>query len=130
MFCTIHLADLVAGQPAADPDVVRKAEQRTLPSPAEGIQFRLLAPSMQGVMMPMIVELEPSTHLAEYGRHAGEELVHVLRGTMELELEGSETRTRRSGDRAYDSAEHPDLFRNASDTAPLRIICVDSPPNL
>lgn len=95
MFCTIHLADLVAVQPAADPDVVPKAEQRTLPSPAEGIQFRLLAPSMQGVMMPMIVERRP-----------------------------------RTGDSAYDSAERPHVLRNASDTASLRIICVDSPPNL
>ena len=129
-FYGIHLADLVPVQPAADPDLVRKSEQRTLPSPAEGIQFRLLAPSMEGTMMPMIVEFEPSAHLAEFGRHPGEEFVHVLRGTMELELEGSEPRILRAGDSAYYSAERPHLFRNASDTASLRIICVDSPPNL
>ena len=129
-FYGIHLGDLVPVQPAAEPDLVRKSEQKTLPSPAEGIQFRLLAPSVQGVMMPMIVEFEPSAHLAEYGRHAGEEFVHVLRGSMELELEGSEPRILRAGDSAYYSAERPHLFRNASDTQPLRIICVDSPPNL
>jgi transcriptional regulator with XRE-family HTH domain len=129
-FYGVHLADLVPVQPAAEPDLVRKSEQRTLPSPAEGIQFRLLAPSMEGTMMPMIVEFEPSAHLAEFGRHPGEEFVHVLRGTMELELEGSEPRILRSGDSAYYSAERPHLFRNASDTASLRIICVDSPPNL
>ena len=64
-------------------------------------------------MMPMIVEFEPSAHLAEYGRHAGEEFVHVLQGKLELELEGSEPRILKAGD-----------------SAPLRIICVDSPPNL
>jgi quercetin dioxygenase-like cupin family protein len=129
-FYGIHLADLVPVAPAAEPDLVRKSEQRTLPSPAEGIQFRLLAPSVQGVMMPMILEFEPGAHLAEYGRHAGEEFVHVLRGSMELELEGSEPRVLRAGDSAYYSAERPHLFRNASDTQPLRVICVDSPPNL
>ncbi len=129
-FYGIHLADLVPVTPAAEPDLVRKSEQRTLPSPAEGIQFRLLAPSMEGVMMPMILEFEPGAHLAEYGRHAGEEFVHVLRGSMELELEGTESRVLRAGDSAYYSAERPHLFRNASDTQPLRVICVDSPPNL
>ena len=74
-FYGIHLGDLVPVEPAAEPDLVRKSEQRTLPSPAEGIQFRLLAPSVQGVMMPMIVEFEPSAHLAEFGRHAGEEFL-------------------------------------------------------
>jgi transcriptional regulator with XRE-family HTH domain len=129
-FYGIHLADLVPVAPAAEPDLVRKSEQRTLPSPAEGIQFRLLAPSVQGVMMPMILEFEPGAHLAEYGRHAGEEFVHVLRGSMELELEGSEPRVLRAGASAYYGAERPHLFRNASDTQPLRVICVDSPPNL
>lgn len=129
-FYGLSLADLLPTDPAADPDVVRKSEQRTLPSPAEEIEFRLLAPNTRGSMMPMIVEFEPSAHLAEYGRHAGEEFVHVLQGKLELELEGSEPRILKAGDSAYYSAERPHLFRNASDTAPLRIICVDSPPNL
>jgi transcriptional regulator with XRE-family HTH domain len=34
-FYGIHLADLVPVAPAAEPDLVRKSEQRTLPSPAE-----------------------------------------------------------------------------------------------
>jgi quercetin dioxygenase-like cupin family protein len=129
-FYGLSLADLLPTDPAADPDVVRKSEQRTLPSPAEEIEFRLLAPNTRGSMMPMIVEFEPSAHLAEYGRHPGEEFVHVLQGKLELELEGSEPRILKAGDSAYYSAERPHLFRNASDTAPLRIICVDSPPNL
>jgi quercetin dioxygenase-like cupin family protein len=81
-------------------------------------------------MMPMVVEFAPSAHLAEYGRHAGEEFVHVLQGRLELELEGAKPRILRTGDSAYYSAERPHLFRNASETASLRIICVDSPPNL
>lgn len=129
-FYGLPLADLLPAAPAAEPDIIRKTEQRTLPSTAEGIQFRLLAPDKRGSMMPMVVEFEPSAHLAEFGRHPGEEFVHVMQGKLELELEGSEPRILKAGDSAYYNAERPHLFRNASDTAPLRIICVDSPPNL
>ena len=50
--------------------------------------------------------------------------------SLSARIEGSEPRILKVGDSAYYSAERPHLFRNASDTAPLRIICVDSPPNL
>ena len=109
---------------------MRKTEQRILPSPAEGITFLLLTRDTRGAMMPMIVEFEPSAHLAEYGRHAGDEFVHVLQGRLELVLEGAEPRILKAGDSAYYSAERPHLFRNASDRHPLRIVCVDTPPNL
>jgi quercetin dioxygenase-like cupin family protein/DNA-binding Xre family transcriptional regulator len=129
-FYGVQLGDLLPPTPSAEPDIIRKSEQRRLPSSEEGIQFRLLAPDSAGSMMPMVVEFEPRARLAEYGRHAGEEFVHVLQGRLELELEGTEPRILKAGDSAYYSAERPHLFRNASETAPLRIICVDSPPNL
>ena len=127
-FYQLPLTELIPAVPPADADIVRKTEQSTLPSPAEGIQLRLLAP--QGSMMPMIVDFEPGAHLAEYGRHAGEEFVHVMKGRLELELEGSQPRLLTAGDSAYYNAERPHLFRNASATAPLRILCVDSERNL
>ncbi len=129
-FYGVPLADLVPVGNGGDPEIVRKAEQRVLPSPAEGINFLLLTRDSRGAMMPMIVEFEPSAHLAEYGRHAGDEFVHVLQGSLELVLEGSEPRILKAGDSAYYSAERPHLFRNASDRHPLRIVCVDTPPNL
>lgn len=129
-FYELPLADLLPAAVPADADIVRKAEQRTLPSPAEGIRFRLLSGHTQRAMMPMIVEFDPGAHLAEYGRHAGEEFVHVLRGRLILELEGAEPRVLQAGDSAHYSAERPHLFRNASDTAPLRLICIDTPPSL
>ena len=52
-------------------------------------------------MMPMLLEIEPGARLAEYGRHAGEEWVHVLDGRLRLELEGVEPRILDPGDSAY-----------------------------
>ena len=129
-FYGVPLADLVPVGNGGDPDVVRKTEQRVLPSPTEGITFLLLTRDTRGAMMPMIVEFAPNAHLAEYGRHTGDEFVHVLQGSLELVLEGSQPRTLKTGDSAYYSAERPHLFRNASHHHPLRIICVDTPPNL
>jgi quercetin dioxygenase-like cupin family protein len=80
-------------------------------------------------MMPMLLEFEPGAELAEYGRHEGEEWVHVLGGTLLLDLKGAEEKLLHAGDSAYYPAERPHMFRNASDTEPLRLICVDSPPN-
>jgi quercetin dioxygenase-like cupin family protein len=126
-FYDLSLGDLIRETPPADPDIVRSDEQGTLPSPAEGIEFRLLAANSPALMLPMIVAFEPDAHLAEFGRHLGEEFVHVLQGTLELELEGSEPRILRVGDSAYYDADRPHLFRNASSSKPLRIFCVNSP---
>lgn len=126
----ISIADLLPASPPADAEIVRPTERRQLHSTTEGIDFYLLAPDSQRQMMPMLVELEPGAALAEHGRHPGEEFIIVLAGELELELEGSQTRRLRTGDAAYYSAERPHRFRNASPRRSLRILCVDTPPNL
>jgi transcriptional regulator with XRE-family HTH domain len=126
----ISIADLLPGSPPADPDVVRHDEMRPVHSPAEGIDLYLLAADTARTMMPMFLQFEPGARLAEYGRHVGEEWVYVLSGQLELELEGASPRILGPGDSAYYRADRPHLFRNASTTAPLTLVCVDSPPNL
>lgn len=126
----ISIADLVPTPPPADAEIIRPQERRQLHSETEGIDFLLLTPDMQRTMMPMLVEFEPGAGLAEHGRHQGDEFIIVLSGELELELEGSKPRRLRTGDAAYYSAERPHRFRNASSRKRLRILCVDSPPNL
>jgi quercetin dioxygenase-like cupin family protein len=128
-FYEIPVNDVVSERPAEDTHV-RSGEGRLLPSAQEGISFLLLTSSTKDLMMPMLIEFEPGAALAEHGSHAGEEFIHVLNGTLSLELKGSPTRVLRAGDSAYYNAEQPHLFRNASRGRPLRIICVDAPPNL
>ena len=81
-------------------------------------------------MMPMLIVFEPGAQLAEHGCHEGEEFVHVLDGALCLELEGTPARILSAGDSAYYRADRPHLFKNASRKEPLRILCVDTPPNL
>lgn len=127
-FYRISFGDLLGGADGGDVDLVRGHGRQMIHSPAEGIDVYLLTSSTRRTMMPMLLELEPSAELAEYGQHAGEEFVHVLEGSLVLEVEGAEPRALAAGDSAYYSAERPHLFRNGSATDPLTLICVDSPP--
>jgi transcriptional regulator with XRE-family HTH domain len=129
-FYRVSFSDLLGGAELTDADVIRKHEQRLMHSPAEGIDVYLLTSDTKRTMLPMLLYFEPGAQLAEYGRHEGEEFVHVVEGTLVLEIEGSEPRVLDAGDTAYYSAERPHLFRNDSAEAPLRLICVDSPPNV
>lgn len=129
-FFRVSITDLVPAPAPADAHVVRKDEGQLLHSPAEGIDVYLLTPDTNHVMMPMYLAFEPEAKLAEYGRHAGEEFVYVVEGTLALELEGSETRLLRAGDSAYYYGDDPHSFQNPDPERPLRIVCVDSPPPL
>jgi quercetin dioxygenase-like cupin family protein len=129
-FYRISITDLLPDPVAAEPDVVRAAERRLIHSPAEGIDVFLLGVDTRRSMMPMLVVFQPGASLAEYGRHPGEEFVHVLSGQMRLTLKDSEPHLLGPGDSAYYSSDRAHLFANARDDEPLHIICVDSPPNL
>ena len=127
-FYKVSFADLLGSEETTDSEIVRRHERTLIHSPAEGIDVYLLSADGRYTMMPMLVQFEPGAELAEHGRHEGEEFVHVLEGSLILEIEGSEPHTLQRGDSAYYSAERPHLFRNASSTKALRVICVDSPP--
>lgn len=128
-FYEIPVNDVVSERPVEDTHV-RSGEGRLLPPAEEGISFLLLTSSTKDLMMPMLIEFEPGAALAEHGSHSGEEFIHVLEGTLSLELKGSPARLLRAGDSAYYNSEQPHLFRNASQDEPLRLLCVDAPPNL
>jgi transcriptional regulator with XRE-family HTH domain len=127
-FYKISFTDLLGGEDSSDADVVRVHERRLIHSEAEAIDVYLLSADTRRTMMAMLLHFEPGAELAEYGRHQGEEFVHVMEGTLSLEIDGSTPRTLEAGDSAYYSAERPHLFKNASPAAVLRLICVDSPP--
>lgn len=126
----ISITDILPNPEAAEADVVRASERRLIHSPAEGIDVYMLGVDTHRTMMPMLLEFEPGAKLAEYGRHPGEEFIHVMEGTLELTLMGSEPRRLEAGDSAYYPGDRMHLFANASDSATLKLICVDSPPNL
>lgn len=129
-FYEISVSDVLPGPSPADAHLMRLDEGRLLPSAQEGIDFFLLTSDTKRLMVPMLIVFEPGAHLAEYGCHEGEEFIHVLEGKLYLELQDSQTRVLSAGDSAYYRSDQPHLFRNASKDDPLRIVCVNTPPNL
>jgi quercetin dioxygenase-like cupin family protein len=130
-FYGIHLADLIPpAPPIADPELVHPSERRLVRSPAEGIDVYLLTIDTDRTMMPMLLEFKPGAHLAEFGHHEGEEWVYVLEGRLCLTLECAEPRYLSAGDSGYYQADRPHMFSNDDQEQPLRLICVDTPPNL
>jgi quercetin dioxygenase-like cupin family protein/DNA-binding Xre family transcriptional regulator len=130
-FYGISITDLLPFSARPDyPEVIRPGERRSLQSPVEGIDIYLLTADMDRQMMPLEVCFKPGARLAEPGRHAGEEWLLVLEGELRLELEGAEVRVLGPGDTAYYPAERPHLLSNASETKPLRVVCVDTPPTM
>ena len=127
-FFGVSITDILPGNGGGDPDVVDLADRRLLHSPGEGIDLFLLARDTNRTMMPQLLVFEPGAKLAEPGRHAGEEFIHVLEGRLTLELEGSEPRVLDAGTSAYYRGDRPHTFGNAG-SASLRVICVVTPPN-
>ena len=114
-FYAIPVSDVLDDPAPADTHIVRSDEDRLLPSTQEGIEWFLLTSDTKHQMMPMLIVFEPGAHLAEPGFHKGEEFVHVLDGSLSLELEDGGIHLLSSGDSAYYSAEQHHLFRNASE---------------
>jgi transcriptional regulator with XRE-family HTH domain len=130
-FYKISITDLLPFAARSEyPEVIHPDERRSLQSPVEGIDIQLLTADTDRQMMPLEVHFQPGAHLAEPGRHAGEEWLLVLEGELLLELEGAEARTLAPGDTAYYPAERPHLLSNASETVSLRVLCVDTPPTM
>ncbi len=130
-FYGISITDLLPFAARSEyPEVIHPDERRVLVSPVEGIDVYLLTADTDRQMMPLEVHFQAGASLAEPGRHAGEEWLLVLEGQLRLELEGAEARVLGRGDTAYYPAERPHLLANASETALLRVLCVDTPPTM
>jgi quercetin dioxygenase-like cupin family protein len=121
------MADLFPQHEPHHPIVVKRGEQREVPSPAEGIRVFLLAPTMERNMAPSLGVIEPGGASAENASHEGEEFLHVLEGLVELSFGDAEPIVLEHGDSAYFKAERPHSYRNIGDDV-VRFVTVSSPP--
>lgn len=125
-FYGVGLADLLptAGD---SPEVVRSGERRHVISESEGIDQYLLAPDANRTMMPLLVSYEPGGQTLDPSSHPGEEWIHVLEGTMALDLEGSERVILNPGDSAYFHSDRLHSLSNVGDTKAWMVAAVTPP---
>jgi len=127
-FYGVHITDLVPQPSRLKRVVVRHEEIIRLTSPTEGIDTLLLVADTTRTMLPVIQLYEPGARMYEHAQHEGEEFLHVLEGSVAVELNGSEI-VLRKGDSAYYRADQPHMFRNAG-RGKARVFAVVSPPTL
>jgi transcriptional regulator with XRE-family HTH domain len=128
-FYDVHVSDLLPEGTGRDPIVIRACERRHILSPSEGIDVHLLGPDSERRMLPLFVEFAPGGGAAEMVEHDGEEYVHVVSGTICLEMEGQESVTLERGDGAYYRADRPHRLAAVGDD-PAAAFLVASPPQL
>lgn len=108
--------------------VVRKSERRTLTHESWGARISCLSAGMGSAGMSFLeVELEPRLgRSVEPITHTGEELVHILKGVVEMHI-GDERRLLKEGDSIHFHSREPHTIKNIGD-GPARILWVASPP--
>jgi len=108
--------------------VVRKSERRVFEHRDWGANISCLSQGIRGASMSFLeVELAPGlTHNLEPMTHTGEELVHILKGVVEINR-AAERHLLKEGDSIHFRADEPHTIRNIGD-APARVLWIASPP--
>ncbi len=108
----------------ANPYRVRPAERKRLHA-GPGVEMELLAWG-NTVMEPHLFTLAPSAGSGESYSHEGEEFLFILRGSLDIDLEGQSHRLR-AGDSFYFESNTPHTWRNSGKTETV-VLWVNTPP--
>jgi transcriptional regulator with XRE-family HTH domain len=125
----VTLSQFFSQAPPPREQVVYRARELTEISGQRGISFRDVAPGRRGRALQLLVErYGPGTDTgAEAYRHDAEEAGLVLRGVLELTVDG-EVHVLRPGDAYYFDSRRLHRFRNRGRVA-VEAISVNSPPS-
>jgi DNA-binding transcriptional MerR regulator/quercetin dioxygenase-like cupin family protein len=102
-----------------------RPERRKVLETGPGVRMELLAWG-NTVMEPHLFRIAPNAGSGESYAHEGEEFLHVLRGELEIGLDGKEYRLKR-GDSFYFESATPHRWRNPGRTETW-VLWVNTPP--
>lgn len=130
----ISITDLVPDEPFASAKVddealvARASERQHIESPSEGLDVALLVPTTGRSLMLAQIDFAPGARMAEPAHHAGEEIVHVLEGTIAVALGEEERIELAVGDSISYAATTPHAYINVAE-GPSRALVVVTPPS-
>ncbi|HUI42816.1 MAG TPA: cupin domain-containing protein [Terriglobia bacterium] len=109
----------------ANPHLVRPGERKLLEA-GPGVRMELLAWG-KTVMEPHLFRIAPGAGSGEAYAHEGEEFLYVLRGLMEVTLDGGRCARLRPGDSFYFESDTPHRWSNPG-RSETWVLWVNTPP--
>lgn len=123
-FYKINILDFFNAS-AANPHLVHPGERKLLEA-GPGVQMELLAWG-DTVMEPHLFRIAPGAGSGERYAHEGEEFLYVLRGQMEISLDGGRPVRLRPGDSFYFESSTPHRWSNPGRRETC-VVWVNTPP--
>ena len=109
----------------ANPGRVRPADRKVLEA-GPGVRMELLAWG-NTAMEPHLFRVAPSAGSGESYAHEGEEFLYILRGSLEISLEGGESHRLEEGDSFYFESTNHHRWTNPGDKEAW-VLWVNTPP--
>jgi len=109
----------------SNPGRVKPSERKVLEA-GPGVRMELLSWG-NTVMEPHLFRIAPSAGSGESYAHAGEEFLYILKGAIEIELDGSEKLRLEEGDSFYFESSTQHRWNNPGKKEAL-VIWVNTPP--
>ena len=106
--------------------LVKVGDARLLDIGVTGVQIENLAPAAS-MLEPQLFTVDPGAGSGGTYQHEGEEFVHVLEGTLEVWLDGTEHYRVQPGDSLCFSSQRGHRWRNPG-RRPARVIWINTPP--
>jgi len=124
----LSAADLLPGTDAqALIHTVRRGEAPALKGFASGVGACMLTRDLYRRIQPVLMTLEPGARHANAEGHPGEEFLYILRGRVQLLLDGDEAVTLEPGDSAYYPSALPHAYANVGKEV-AELLTMSTPP--
>jgi DNA-binding transcriptional MerR regulator/mannose-6-phosphate isomerase-like protein (cupin superfamily) len=110
----------------ANPGRVKPADRKVLEA-GPGVRMELLSWGSTAMMEPHLFRIAPSAGSGESYAHDGEEFLFILRGSLEIQVDGGESHMLEEGDSFYFESSNEHRWKNPGKRETL-VLWVNTPP--
>jgi DNA-binding transcriptional MerR regulator/mannose-6-phosphate isomerase-like protein (cupin superfamily) len=110
----------------ANPGCVKPEDRKVLEA-GPGVRMELLSWGSTAMMEPHLFRIAPSAGSGESYAHDGEEFLYILRGSLEIDLDGGDSHRLEEGDSFYFESSNEHRWKNPGKKETL-VLWINTPP--